>query len=697
MPFLKRLKILLQSNLFYIVLFFFVLTFVFIKTKTCTYATKFTEADSVILAQVQSFKIDGDKLSLYLKERETFVATYYFKTKEEKEEFSKNLYIGSTVKVEGNAQEVANNSIPNTFNYKKYLEHKKIYFSFLIQKIEIEQETLSFYNKIKQWVQKRIRKLDNNPYLQAFILGDKSLMEFDVQQKIQTNGVSHLFALSGMHVSFFVLLLDKLLKKWSKRKWFIYLFLTFYLFLTSFPVSFVRAILLMLFLDINHKFSFGLSSIKILFLIAALLLFINPFFIYDLGFLYSFIVTFSLLYAHKILEGKGKIKQLFLISCISFLFSLPISIYSNYEINLFSIINNIFFVPYVSMILFPFSILTFFIPPCLSIFSFLLFLLEKVNDLASHFSFFLVIGKISFFEIGIYYSLLLLFIQTSSKKILCILLFFVFLLYNKKYFDASFYVYFFDVGQGDSILLTTPRKKKALLIDTGGTIRSQKEDWQMRSHEYHLSSTIITFLKSQQIRELDTLLLTHGDYDHMGESFYLINHFPIKKVIFNINEYNDLEKKFIEQLKNKNIFFTKNKGTLKIEDYTFYFLNTQQYTNENDNSNVVYTKLFTYSFLFMGDAGIAKEKDLLEKYNLKDIDFFKVGHHGSNTSSSEAFISAIQPKYSFISVGKNNRYGHPKKEVLHTLASSKIYRTDIDGTIEIKFNQKGYTIKTYPS
>ena len=94
----------------------------------------------------------------------------------------------------------------------------------------------------------------------------------------------------------------------------------------------------------------------------------------------------------------------------------------------------------------------------------------------------------------------------------------------------------------------------------------------------------------------------------------------------------------------------------------------------------------------MADAGVEKEKNIIEKYNLKDIDFLKVGHHGSNTSSSKEFIDIINPKYSLISVGKNNRYGHPKNSVLNILKNSKIYRTDIDGSIEIKLNKIKYKI-----
>ena len=95
------------------------------------------------------------------------------------------------------------------------------------------------------------------------------------------------------------------------------------------------------------------------------------------------------------------------------------------------------------------------------------------------------------------------------------------------------------------------------------------------------------------------------------------------------------------------------------------FLNTKIYDNENDSSNVIYTELDGYKFMFMGDAEAKKEKGILDKYNLRDIDVLKVGHHGSKTSSSKNFISKINPKYSIISVGKNNRYGHPNKEVLN--------------------------------
>ena len=96
----------------------------------------------------------------------------------------------------------------------------------------------------------------------------------------------------------------------------------------------------------------------------------------------------------------------------------------------------------------------------------------------------------------------------------------------------------------------------------------------------------------------------------------------------------------------------------------------------------------------MGDAGVDKEKDILENYNISNIDVLKVGHHGSKTSSSKKFIDEINPKYGVISVGKNNKYGHPNKEILNTLSNSKIYRTDEDGSIMFKIKNNKLKIKT---
>ena len=185
-------------------------------------------------------------------------------------------------------------------------------------------------------------------------------------------------------------------------------------------------------------------------------------------------------------------------------------------------------------------------------------------------------------------------------------------------------------------------------------------------------------------------MLPHGDYDHMGEAINLVSNFKVEKVVFNCGEFNDLEKELIKVLDKKKISYYSCINKLD----NLYFLQTKEYDNENDNSNVIYTELNGYKFMFMGDASIITEKEILSKYNLPDIDVLKVGHHGSKTSSGKDFINEINPKYSIISVGKNNRYGHPNKEVLDNLKDSKIYRTDQDGSIMFKIKNNKMQIES---
>ena len=182
----------------------------------------------------------------------------------------------------------------------------------------------------------------------------------------------------------------------------------------------------------------------------------------------------------------------------------------------------------------------------------------------------------------------------------------------------------------------------------------------------------------------------------MGEAINLVNNFKVEKVIFNCGEFNDLEKELIKVIDKKKIKYYSCIKELNIDNNKLYFLQTKEYDNENDNSNVIYTELNNYKFLFMGDAGTTTEKEILDKYNLPDIDVLKVGHHGSKTSSSEEFINEMNSKYSIISVGKNNRYGHPNKEVLDNLDNSKIYRTDLDGSIIFKIKNNRLEIETCP-
>lgn len=180
----------------------------------------------------------------------------------------------------------------------------------------------------------------------------------------------------------------------------------------------------------------------------------------------------------------------------------------------------------------------------------------------------------------------------------------------------------------------------------------------------------------------------------MGEAISLVENFKVENVIFNCGEFNDLEQELKKVLDKKKIPYYSCVKELNVDNNKLYFLQTRVYDNENDNSNVIYIDIKGYKFMFMGDAGVEKEKDILDKYNISDIDLLKVGHHGSKTSSSKKFINEINPNYSIISVGKNNRYGHPNDSVLENLEDSKIYRTDQNGSIMFKIKKNKFEIET---
>ena len=255
--------------------------------------------------------------------------------------------------------------------------------------------------------------------------------------------------------------------------------------------------------------------------------------------------------------------------------------------------------------------------------------------------------------------------------------------------NPNMIVTYIDVRQGDSTLIQLPYNRGVILIDTGGV-----KNYIDNTVNERVGENIVSYLNSLGLNKIDYLILSHGDFDHIGNFYIIQNKINIKNVVFNCGEFNDLEKEQIKVLEKKKIKYYSCIKELNIDNRKLYFLQTKEYDNENDNSNVIYIELDGYKFMFMGDSGIEKEKDILDKYNISNIDVLKVGHHGSKTSSSKKFIDEINPRYVVISVGKNNRYGHPNKEVLNNLELSKIYRTDQDGSIMFKIKNNKLQIET---
>ena len=524
-------------------------------------------------------------------------------------------------------------------------------------------------------------------------MGNKSKLDNDTYMAFRNNGILHLFAISGMHISIFINLLNRVLKKVPEvaRKPLIIAFSYFYALIVNMPASILRVCTFLTIEYLFKIFDIKISKPKILLYSACLLIVFNPFYVYDLGFIYSYVLMFFI-YSFPI-KSKNKIINLLKLSILTFLASAPITIFNFYKINFLSILINIICLPLVSGIVFPLVIGTFlcrYLEPVLKI---SLDILEKINLLFDEMDFLsITIAKPTILIIIVYYVVLYMLLKNTNIKLYITFIIILLMLYFKKFVNFDYWIYFLDVGQGDSTILVTPFNNKVIMIDTGGKINYSNKD--IKKSLYHVSDNIIVFLNGLGIDEIDLLVISHGDYDHMGEAINLVNNFKVEKVIFNCGEYNDLEQDLIKVLNKKKIPYYICIKELNIDNNKLYFLNDKNYGNENDNSSVIYTELNNRKFLFMGDAGMEVEEDLIEKYNLQDIDVLKVGHHGSNTSSSEEFIESIKPKYSIISVGKNNRYGHPNDSVLDNLEYSKIYRTDYDGSIMFQIKNNKLKIET---
>ena len=654
---MKKLKIKLLFKILFVLVF---IIYIYVFTTKLIYKTDYKLGNNHINGTIIDINKKDGYTDLIIKAKDKIKVTYLG---------TDSLAIGDIISFDCLLELPSNNTIFNLFNYKKYLLSNRIYYVTTIKNLKIEKHNNFIIYKVKNYIYSRVDNLKSSSYLKAFILGDKTTLNTDIKEIYSLNGTSHLLAISGMHISLLALILSKVFK-FKGNNILISLFLIFYLFLINFTPSAIRAVS-------SFIFSKYIDSKKLIFIILIIMLLYNPFYINNTGFIFSFVISIYLIYFKDKINGNYIVKTL-KISLISFLVSIPILINTYNSINLISPFINVLVVPFVSMIIFPLSIITLLIPFFDNILYVFIIILENVSIFLNKFSINISLCSINIILIFLYYVIITL---TIYKPKMSILLLFMILIHTNRFFLNDSFITMLDVKQGDSIFLKL--ENKSILIDTGGYYNSNIID-----------NRTIPYLKSIGISKLNYLILTHGDYDHMGEAINLINNFKVDKVIFNCGGYNDLEKELIKVLEKKNIKYYSCIKELNIDNNKLYFLQTKEYDNENDNSNAIYTELNGYKFMFMGDAGVDKEKDILDKYNISDIDVLKVGHHGSSTSSSKYFIDTIKPKYGLISVGKNNKYNHPNKEVLNTLGNSKIYRTDKDGSIEIKLKRNRYKIRT---
>jgi len=490
---LTKLKIVLQSKFTYLFLSLFLIIYILITTVFIKYETKIKE--NVIEGVVISLSINDGNISFVLMGEEKVKCSYYVD--------DINNYrglLGKKIRITGTKKELYNNTIPNIFNYKKYLYNNKIYLFFKVESIEILEDENFFY-KLKNKISDKIDNYDElvKSYLNLFILGNKDLLNDNIYETYRINGIWHLFAISGSHISLIILTLDKILGKVKFKKVIISLVLFYFMFLTGFSASVQRTTVFYFLKSVLEFLGIKLASKKILFLTAFAIILLNPFIVYNTGFQYSFLITLSIMTESKYITG-GYFKKIFRISLIAFIVSIPITVNMNYEVNLLSVILNIFYVPFISFVVFPISIVSFVLPFLAPILKVVIYILEFTNQAFYNIKLCIIIPKIFAFILILYYLSVFMFLKKREKKYLLLILIILIVNIIIPKLDNNYYVYFLDVNQGDSSLMISPYKSEAVMLDTGGVVNSS----------YHISNNIILFLKSLGISKIDSIVLSHG-------------------------------------------------------------------------------------------------------------------------------------------------------------------------------------------
>lgn len=652
------------------------------------------------------------------------------------------LNYGDRILLQGKLSIPSDSPNPNEFSYKRYLELKNIFSIISVNSsqdfVVIEKESIKDFDyyiiKTKENILSILfKKLpqDSASLLSSLIFGAKaSPVNKDISEDFLNLGLAHVLAASGMQVSLIVslgLLITKKLKLNIKlSSSLVAVTVIFYMLLTGLPPSILRAGLVSLIILVIGAFKEDADSMSILFFAVLLLTLFDPFLIYDLGFIFSILATFSLLYLAPIIYKKMDFlpdffAQIFSVILSAQLFVLPVQIMYFPQFSPLFVISNLIASLFVDiltyMVLFTvvFGNIFSFIADFMSIFLvFLINIFIYIINYLSNLPFSLIyLGRLNLIDVLSLYSLFFLFIELvkrereyylKSYSIIFLSLGFSisssYSVYNYFYEKDLLKINFINVGQGDSTFIQTPQGKN-ILIDCGQSFELVKNGKNIKFNAGE--KYIIPYLRHLGINKLDTLVVTHPDSDHVGGCESILNTFEVKEVWDSgQTDESTIYQSFIENvLKNDIVLKTVSKGQKYTENnLSIEVINDTKsdFSKSYNNNNAIVLKLIhnKKSFLFTADIEKESESKLIDDNVDLKVDVLKVGHHGSKTSSTQEFLEKVKPEVSVISVGENNIYHHPSKSVIERLNSfkTKIYRTDKDGGIVIKSDGENLDIET---
>lgn len=590
--------------------------------------------------------------------------------------------LGDRINAEGENKKLESNNNRYEFNYKEYLLSKKIVSIIKVNNVKIDNNKVNGFNIIyiiRKYMYKYIDGFDilSQRYIKGLVFGDTSKFSDNVNESIRINGISHLFAISGLHIQLLISILEFIIGKTkirdkNKNKY-ICAFLFMYLIITYFAISVMRAIFMYYLKIINKKYKLKLSSLDIISILFILFILVNPLIIYNMSFKLSFLASFIIILLSQTI-GELNIKlnslsSLLVMTIIVQIGTLPIVINMNNSYNLFSIIANILFVNLITYIILPLSFIVIIVPFVSNIYKYILITFENINEyISTNLSINIDIPSFEGIDIILFYGLIILILTLRNRKLILLFCIFIIGFYFKTSLNIIGNVSFLSLYEGDATIIDLPLNKGIIVIDTGTGY----------------GNTLSNHLKAKGIRKIDYLVLTHNHLDHNGEAGIILNEFNVSNLIVNAYD-NSVFSKTTKTIKMK-------KGdSFSCNGYVFTCLNPSKNNyNENDNGLVLQTNIGGLEYLFLADVS----KEIENKLDVIKIDVVKVGHHGSNTSTSEKFYQRINPTYVIITPGVNNKYGFPHKEVMKIFEKYKIYRTDIDKQIDINFFYKKSIIST---
>lgn len=564
-----------------------------------------------------------------------------------------NFEIGDHLIIKGQVQDVKFATFESQFNFKKYLEDKGAQREIVLSSYDILSKSII---KTHQFKKAFLSKFDENtaPLISAFLFNDKDYSN-DLIKSANNNEILYLFSLSGIYLNILFAVSNYLLfLKFSKKTsniltFIIFIPLAFFSF-TKIGTLRVYSMYLLKYLNEFHFKRRKFTHLELVSILALIFIAIDYHLVYQQAFYIGFLLSAfapTLLNSVKCIDKrKRKIVTFLLFSLLLF----PLKISDSY-LSLMSLFKIIFIIP-INTILLILSILCLFLPLfkaanfiglCES------WILKKMDMINIRVPFSNWNGTFSFIFIGVV--LLLIFYLESVRlrhvkyAVICLLSMITISIvpFQEPLTNA---VYFVNVGQGDCTIIKN--KNKTVMIDTGGY-----KNFDMAEE------TLIPFMNKKKITHIDTLILTHDDFDHSGAKDSLIANFRVK-----------------------NLLTKKEQFPYKVGDLYIENLNKYDFNTSNDDSLVLSLSFISKRFLFMGDASSEVENKIMKDFNV-DCDILKIGHHGSKYSTSENFIKATSPKEAIISVGAVNYYGHPSDKVIENLKkyNVKIRRTDIEGTI----------------